>query len=108
MKLYWSSRRGLTVEFAPLLSLQTLERTHDISREEGLEFVYLGNILGHRYENTYCPGCGELLIRRWGLSVTQNRLKDKKCPRCGRTTSVVAGAGGICYESGIDLSAALC
>ena len=50
--------------------------------------------LGIRYENTYCPGCGELLIRRWGLSVTQDRLEDKKCPRCGRTTSVVASAGG--------------
>jgi rRNA maturation protein Nop10 len=28
------------------------------------------------------------------LSVAQYRLRGKKCPRCGRTTSVVASAGG--------------
>jgi hypothetical protein len=44
--------------------LQTLERTHNIGRGEELDFVYLGNVLGHRYENTCYPGCGELLIRR--------------------------------------------
>jgi pyruvate formate lyase activating enzyme len=78
-----------------------------------MDFVCLGNVLGHQaeslaYENTHCPGCGELLIRRWGLGVTRYRLKDKKCPQCGRTTSVVASAGGTCYEPGIDLPAALC
>jgi len=33
--------------------LHTLERSHDIGREGGLDFVYLGNVLGHWYENTY-------------------------------------------------------
>jgi pyruvate formate lyase activating enzyme len=78
---------------APPLLLQTLERAHDIGREEGLDLVYLGNVLGHRY-NTYCPECGELLIGRRGLSVTRHRLKDSKCPRCGRTVPVVMGAAG--------------
>jgi pyruvate formate lyase activating enzyme len=72
--------------------LYILERAHEIGREEGLDFVYLGNVLGHRYENTYCPTCEELLIRRWGLSVTEYRLKDNKCPRCGQTIPVVTGA----------------
>jgi pyruvate formate lyase activating enzyme len=76
---------------APPTPLPTLERAHDIGREEGLDFVYLGNVLGHRYENTYCPQCGELLIRRWGLSVTWYRLKDGKCPRCGRSILVITG-----------------
>jgi len=75
----------------PPTPLQTLERAYDIGKEEGLDFVYLGNVLGHRYENTYCPACGELLIQRWGLSVIQNRLQDNKCPQCGRTISVVMG-----------------
>ena len=82
---------------APPTPLPTLERAHDIGKEEGaenlaLDFVYLGNVAGHRYENTYCPGCGELLIRRWGLSVTQDMLKDGKCPWCGRTIPVVMGS----------------
>ena len=79
----------------PRPPLPTLEQAHDIGKEEGLDFVYLGNVLGHLWESTYCPGCGEMLIRRWGLSVAQYRLKDRKCPRCGRPTSVVASAGGI-------------
>jgi len=49
-------------------------------------------VLGHPYENTYCPACGELLIRRWGLSVTQYRLKGNKCPGCGRAIPVVRGS----------------
>ena len=61
---------GYELTIALPTPLQTMERAHDIGREAGLDFVYLGNVLGHRYENTYCPGCGELLIRRWGLSVT--------------------------------------
>jgi len=65
----------------------------DMSR---LDFVHLGNVGGHRaeslaYENTYCPGCGELLIRRWGLSLARYRLKDNKCPQCGRTIPVMVG-----------------
>jgi hypothetical protein len=55
-----------------------------------------------------CSGCEEMLIRRRRLSVAQYRLKEEKCPRCGQTTSVVAGAGGVCYESSIDLSVGLC
>jgi pyruvate formate lyase activating enzyme len=77
---------------APPTSLHTLEQAYDIGREEGLDFIYVGNVLGHRYENTYCPVCGELLIRRWGLSVAQYRLKDKKCPCCGQTIPVVTGS----------------
>ena len=49
---------------APPTRVRTLEQAHEIGREEGLEFVYLGNVPGHHYENTYCP--------RWG-----------KCPKCG-------------------------
>jgi len=79
---------------APPTPLHTLERAHDIGREEGLDFVYLGNVLGHRYENAYCPGRGELLIRRWGLSVAWYKLRGNKYPRCGRPTLVVASAGG--------------
>lgn len=77
---------------APPTPLPTLERAHDIGREEGLDFVYLGNVLGHRYENSYCPECGELLIRRRGLRVTQNRLRDNQCPGCGRAIPVVTEA----------------
>jgi pyruvate formate lyase activating enzyme len=33
-----------------------------------LRFVYLGNVPGHLAENTYCPECGRILVRRTGLN----------------------------------------
>lgn len=75
---------------APPTPLSALERGWRIGKEAGLDFIYLGNVLGHRLENTYCPGCGGLLIERYGLSVVENRLQDSKCPGCGRAIPVVA------------------
>ncbi len=73
----------------PPTPIATLGRTHDIARSEGLEFVYLGNVPGHRYENTYCPDCGETLIKRFGLESIKINLKEKRCPTCGREMSIV-------------------
>ncbi|MCK4376467.1 MAG: hypothetical protein KAX19_14110 [Candidatus Brocadiae bacterium] len=35
-------------------------------------------------ENTYCPACGELLIKRTALMAAESRLRDAACPECGR------------------------
>lgn len=45
---------------------ETLEHAADVGRECGLQFVYLGNIPSETAENTYCPKCGSLAIRRSG------------------------------------------
>lgn len=74
---------------APPTPVSILERAHDIAIAEGLEFVYIGNVPGHKYENTYCPSCGELLIRRYGLELLESKLKDNRCPRCGREIPIV-------------------
>jgi len=71
--------------------LATLERGWEIGKEEGLRFVYLGNVRGHRYENTYCPHCGELLIQRHGLWVAAYRIQNGGCPECGRAIPIVGG-----------------
>lgn len=63
---------------------QTLIKAAEIGYNAGLKFVYAGNIPGRvgRYENTYCPACGELLIERWGFKVMKNALSDGNCPKC--------------------------
>jgi pyruvate formate lyase activating enzyme len=68
---------------APPTPLSTLERAWHIGRAAGLSFVYLGNVPGHRTENTYCPDCRTPLILRQGLSLRRNRLKRGRCPDCG-------------------------
>jgi len=73
-------------EFADRLStpLETLEKAYRMARVEGLNYVYLGNVTGHRLENTYCPRCGELLIERYGFSVVKDRITlTGCCPACG-------------------------
>lgn len=52
-----------------------------IGLEEGLYYVYLGNVSGHR--STYCPGCGTLLIDRSGYSGRVTGMADNKCRQCG-------------------------
>jgi pyruvate formate lyase activating enzyme len=67
----------------PPTPLGTLERCHGIAKEEGLEFVYIGNVLGHSAENTYCPGCGKVVVGRVGFTVTHMNLKQGRCADCG-------------------------
>ncbi|MFA4639674.1 AmmeMemoRadiSam system radical SAM enzyme [Pyrococcus kukulkanii] len=73
----------------PPTPIETLEKAYKIAREEGLKFVYLGNVPGHRGENTYCPRCGKLLIERWGFEILRYEIQDGKCKYCGENIPVV-------------------
>lgn len=64
--------------------ISTLEKAWKIALEEGLHYVYIGNIPGHPAENTVCPNCRERVIERFGYSITKISLKDGKCANCGR------------------------
>jgi len=68
----------------PPTPVEFLERAYEVAREEGLLYVYVGNVPGHPYENTYCPECGECLIEVFGFRITRWRVtKDNRCPECG-------------------------
>ena len=60
---------------------ESLARAFKIGKEAGLDYVYIGNIAGHDGENTYCPNCQRLLVRRVGYDV--EILTDGVCPDCG-------------------------
>ncbi len=62
----------------------TLIRAVEIGYNAGLHFVYAGNIPGgvDRFEHTFCPNCGQVLIQRYGFLIVGNSLKSGKCPRC--------------------------
>ncbi len=68
----------------PPTPVPTLERAWRAATAEGLHFVYLGNVAGHAAENTACPGCGGVVIRRMGFRILDNRLDDGHCPDCLR------------------------
>ena len=69
--------------------VETLEQAKEIGHEQGLRFVYLGNVPGHQAENTYCDRCGYLLIEREQYAVLTCALEDQACPQCGRIIPIV-------------------
>jgi pyruvate formate lyase activating enzyme len=74
------------LEFAnlPATSLATLERAREIGREEGLRFVYLGNVALDGAEDTRCPECGELAVDRFAFDSRLAALTaEGTCARCG-------------------------
>lgn len=69
----------------PRTPVETLRRARQIGLDAGLRYVYEGNVPGEGGENTYCPGCCELLIRRFGYHVEENRMREGRCPACQAT-----------------------
>jgi pyruvate formate lyase activating enzyme len=70
----------------PATTPEQLVRAAEIGVEEGLHFVYAGNLPGHlgRWENTVCPNCAETLVARIGYRVCSYRITAKgECPTCG-------------------------
>ncbi|MFH1552024.1 MAG: AmmeMemoRadiSam system radical SAM enzyme [Candidatus Omnitrophota bacterium] len=69
-------------DFSPT-PIETMERAMEIGAEEGLKYVYLGNV-STRAE-TICPGCGNILIEREGFEANVSRkvFEDGKCTSCG-------------------------
>lgn len=69
----------------PSTPIKTLEKAYATVKEAGLNYVYMGNVPGHTHENTYCPNCNELLIKRFSFEITKwNLTKDMRCPTCGQ------------------------
>jgi len=67
----------------PATPISTLRLAREIGLKAGLKYVYEGNVPGEEREDTFCPSCGELLIKRYGFSVMKNVIRDSKCPKCG-------------------------
>jgi pyruvate formate lyase activating enzyme len=68
----------------------TLLRAREIGLQEGLRYVYTGNIPGIEGENTVCHNCKKTIIERWGFSITGYHIKDGACVYCG---TMVDGIG---------------
>ena len=66
----------------PISPIETLRRAQRLGREAGLKHVYLGNVLQEEGEDTRCPTCDTVLVRRTGLMLLENRLANGACPNC--------------------------
>jgi pyruvate formate lyase activating enzyme len=69
--------------------ISTLEHAMEIGHDAGLEFVYIGNVPGHEGENTICPNCHRLVIRRDGYRLGKIQVKEGRCTYCGEDLNII-------------------
>jgi pyruvate formate lyase activating enzyme len=67
---------------APGPEVKVLEDAIKMARDAGIRFVYIGTVKGHKAEDTICPECGIVLIKRTSYSVSFSNIKNGKCPSC--------------------------
>lgn len=78
----------------PPTPVETLDRARREALDAGLQFVYVGNVLGHAGNSTYCPNDGTLLIGRTGYLITDYALtEDGRCPSCNEPVPGVWNQG---------------
>jgi pyruvate formate lyase activating enzyme len=73
----------------PPTPASSIERALRIGRQEGLRYVYGGNLPGHDSESTRCPSCGTGIIERRGFAVQRMRLDGSRCRECGAEIPLV-------------------
>ena len=74
----------------PPTNIESLKRAHDLAKESGMQYVYIGNAPTADGETTFCPECGEPIIKRDGFSVLSDEIKKtRKCPKCKAPLNII-------------------
>lgn len=62
--------------------LDTLLAAYEMARQQGIKYVYVGNVDDVQHQSTYCPQCGQLLIERNWYDLGAYGLRGDRCGRC--------------------------
>jgi len=76
---FWPQHQLKNLPPTPLAAMNT---AWDIAKKEGLHYVYVGNVPGHKGNSTFCPTDNKLLIERIGYRILRNHIVDGKCKFC--------------------------
>jgi pyruvate formate lyase activating enzyme len=72
-----------------------LLQAREIALAEGVHYCYLGNLYQPGVSDTACRACGQLLVKRFGLTVTIVGLSpDGHCAHCGAAGPIREPFGG--------------
>lgn len=69
-------------------SLEILIKYYELAKQK-LHYVYLGNILDEKYNSTYCPKCGNVIIERRGYNIKFLNLKNTECKNCKEKIKII-------------------
>ncbi len=93
----------------PEQTMERMEEAYCIGITAGLRYVYFGGTVGECHQDTLCPSCGQVVVRRRSLQVADKvcfkngemsrfcptfadinvDLDDGRCPRCGERIAIV-------------------
>ncbi|MEM2943844.1 MAG: AmmeMemoRadiSam system radical SAM enzyme [Methanomassiliicoccales archaeon] len=65
----------------PAQKFEKLLEACNIARECGIEYTYIGGAVGSKHQNTYCPVCGALLIRRESVNPSKVCVRNSEISR---------------------------
>jgi pyruvate formate lyase activating enzyme len=68
----------------PSTPVESLEAAYEIAQQAGLNFPYIGNVYGHKGENTFCPRCKSQIITRQGFEIRDFLIQNGCCQKCGQ------------------------
>jgi pyruvate formate lyase activating enzyme len=72
------------LDSSPTTSQELLEAHCTAAANAGLLYAYIANFPGHERENTYCPSCSKMVVRRLAYNIIRWDLdEDNRCPECG-------------------------
>ena len=70
--------------------VKTMQEAYKIATEEGMKYVYMGNVPGSDRNNTFCPNCGKMLISRGIFEIERYDITpEKTCPKCGESIPII-------------------
>ena len=67
----------------PPTPVATLEKFRDRALDRGIHYAYIGNVPGHEGDNTLCPKCGKILVKRNYFFVEEMHIENGCCHFCG-------------------------
>jgi pyruvate formate lyase activating enzyme len=71
------------LEQLPPTPVDVLNTAAAIAAEEGLMYVYTGNVPGNELSSTKCPSCKATNVIREGYRIVSNTITGGKCSKCG-------------------------
>jgi pyruvate formate lyase activating enzyme len=73
------------LEQLPPTPVDILNKAASIAADEGLVYAYTGNVPGNELEDTRCPACKTMLVKRQGFRIESNTISAGKCSKCGHS-----------------------
>ncbi len=77
------------MNMVPWTSGESLEKAMDIAEGAGLQHVYIGNIISDDGSDTFCPQCGNVVIKRTGYLIDVVGLDGNRCSSCKTRLNII-------------------